>query len=292
MQVSELLALCRREMEGRGVPAAPDAEILVSHVTGIPRSRLSLEGKTEVGNLAGELGPLLLRRCSGEPVQYILGEWDFYGRTFRLTRDTLIPRPETEGLVDGVVGAWRRENRGAGRILDVGTGSGAIAVTLAAELPRVRVLAEDLSGGALAVARENARRLGVADRILFLRADGYSALKRGDRFDVVVSNPPYVSEKEWDSLPREVRGFEPAGALLAGPDGLSVIRPLVADAAGYLKPGGRLWLEIGASHGDAIRRLPCGPLRFAGIEKDLAGKDRVARWLLPPAENRRGTENG
>ncbi len=292
MRLSELLALCRREMEGREGIGSPEAEILVSHLTGIPRSRLLPEAAREIGDLAGPLRDALRRRSDGEPLQYILGSWEFYGRAFRLTRDTLIPRPETEGLVDGVVGAWRRENRGAGRILDVGTGSGAIAVTLAAELPRVQVLAEDLFGGALAVARENARRLGVADRILFLRADGYSALKRGDRFDVVVSNPPYVSEKEWDSLPREVRGFEPAGALLAGPDGLSVIRPLVADAAGYLKPGGRLWLEIGASHGDAIRRLPCGPLRFAGIEKDLAGKDRVARWVLPPAENRRGTENG
>lgn len=292
MQLSELLALCRREMEGRGLPATPDAEILVSHVTGIPRSRLSLEGKTEAGHLAGELRSLLLRRCSGEPVQYILGEWEFYGRSFRLTRDTLIPRPETEGVVDGIVDAWRRESRGAGRILDVGTGCGAIAVTLAAELSPVQVLAVDLSAGALAVARENARRLGVAGRILFFRADGYSALKREDRFDVVVSNPPYVSEMEWDSLPREVRGFEPAGALLAGPDGLAVIRPLVADAACFLKPGGRLWLEIGESHGEAVRRLPCGPLRFVGIEKDLAGRDRVARWILPPGESRPGRKNG
>lgn len=292
MQLTELLSLCRREMAGRGLTATPDAEILVSHVTGIPRSRLPLEGNAEVGHLAGELISLLRRRCSGEPVQYILGEWDFYGRPFRLTRDTLIPRPETEGLVDGIVDSWRRENRGAGRMLDVGTGCGAIAVTLAAELSRVQVLAADLSAGALAVARENARLLGVAGRVLFVRADGYSALKRGDRFDVVVSNPPYVSEMEWDSLPREVRGFEPSGALLAGPDGLAMIRPLVADAACYLKPGGRLWLEIGESHGDAVRRLPCGRLRFVGIEKDLAGRDRVARWILPPGEGRPAGKSG
>ena len=281
MLLFELLALCRREMEGRGLRASPEAEILVSHLAEIPRSRLLLEAEREVGDLAGALRSLLRRRASGEPIQYLLGSWEFFGREFLLTRDTLIPRPETEGLVEQVIREWRRVNRGAGNILDVGTGCGAIAVTLAAELPSAGVLAVDRSGGALSVARENAHRLGVEERVRFLRGDGYSALKRGERFDVVVSNPPYVSEKEWDSLPREVRGFEPAGALLAGPDGLAMIRPLVADAGEYLKPGGKLWLEIGESQGKAVRRLPRGGLRFLGIEKDLAGRDRVARWVLP-----------
>jgi release factor glutamine methyltransferase len=288
MLLSELLALCRREMEGRGFRGSHEAEILVSHLAGIPRSRLSLEAGKEVGDLAGALRAILRRRFSGEPVQYILGAWEFYGREFLLTRDTLIPRPETEGLVDGVVDAWRKEKRGSGNMLDVGTGCGAIAVTLAAELPRVRVLAVDVSGGGLAVARKNARALGVAGRVRFLRADGYSALKRGGRFDVVVSNPPYVSEKEWDSLPWDVRGFEPAEALLAGPDGMAMIRPLVAGAGEYLKPGGALWLEIGESQGDAVRRLPRGPLAFVGIEQDLAGRDRVARWILPAEGKKRG----
>ncbi len=291
MLLSELLALCRREMEGRG-GGPHEAEILVSHLTGIPRSRFLMEAGREIGDPEEKLRSFLRRRFGGEPLQYILGSWEFYGREFRLTRDTLIPRPETEGLVEAVVDAWRAENRGPGRMLDIGTGCGAVAVTLAAELPRAQVLAVDVSGGALAVARENAERLGVAGRILFCRADGYSALKRGDRFDVVVSNPPYVSEMEWNSLPREIRGFEPAEALLAGPDGLSMIRPLVAGAGEYLKPGGRLWLEIGETQGDAVRRLPCGRLRFAGIEKDLAGRDRVARWILPADGRRRGIKDG
>ena len=287
MRLSELLALCRREMEGRGSCGPLEAEILVSHLTAIPRSRLLPEAAREIGDLAGPLQDALRRRSDGEPLQYILGSWEFYGRAFRLTRDTLIPRPETEGLVEAVLDAWRAGSRGAGRMLDVGTGCGAIAVTLAAEIPRVTVLAVDISRAALAVARENAHRIGVADRVRFCRADGYSALKRGDRFDVVVSNPPYVSEKEWDSLPREVRGYEPAQALLAGPDGLSMIRTLVANAGEYLKPGGGLWLEIGETQGNAVRRLPCGPLRFAGVEKDLAGRDRVARWILPADAKRR-----
>jgi release factor glutamine methyltransferase len=286
MLLSELLSLCRREMEGQCPRGSPEPELLVSHLAGIPRSRLFLEGEREVGDLVGALRSLIRRRVSGEPVQYILGSWEFYGRAFHLTRDTLIPRPETEGLVEMVVDTWRRETRGIGRMLDVGTGCGAIAVTLAAELPKTEVLAVDVSREALTVARENARRLGVADRVLFFRADGYSALKRGDRFDVVVSNPPYVSEMEWKSLPWDVRGFEPAGALLAGPDGLAMIRPLVADAGEYLKPGGGLWLEIGESQGEDVRRLPCGPLRFGGVKKDLAGRDRVARWILPASGNR------
>jgi len=288
MLLSELLALCRREMEGRGFRGSHEAEILVSHLSGIPRSRLFLDAGKEVGDLAAALRSLLRRRLSGEPLQYILGAWEFYGREFLLTRDTLIPRPETEALVEGIVDAWRKEKRGAGRMLDVGTGCGAIAVTLAAELPRVHVIAVDVSGGGLAVARRNAHALGVADRVRFLRADGYSALKRGDHFDVVVSNPPYVSEMEWDSLPWEVRGFEPAEALVAGPDGMAMIRPLAADAGEILKPGGTLWLEIGESQGDAVRRLPCGPLAFVGIGVDLAGRSRVARWILPPEGKPRG----
>ena len=292
MRLFELLALCRREMEEWDLPSSFEAEILVSHLAGIPRSRILPEGKREVGNPVRALRSLLWRRISGEPLQYVLGAWDFYGREFRLTRDTLIPRPETEGLVERVVGEWRREERGAGRMLDVGTGCGAIAVTLAAELPGVEVLAVDVSGGSLAVARENACRHGVAGRVRFLRADKYSALKRGCRFDVVVSNPPYVSEMEWNSLPWDVRGFEPAAALLAGPDGMAVIRPLVADAGDHLEPGGALWLEIGESQGAAVKGLPCGPLRFAGVEKDLAGRDRVARWTLPAGEERRGKRDG
>jgi release factor glutamine methyltransferase len=281
MLLSELLSLCRREMEGVCDGGSPEPELFVSHLAGIPRSRLFLDGDREVGDLAGALRSFIRRRMAGEPVQYILGSWEFCGRTFQLTRDTLIPRPETEGMVESVLETWLSEGRGIGRMLDVGTGCGAIAVTVAAELPEAEVLAVDVSREALTVARKNARRLDVADRILFFQADGYSALKRGYRFDVVVSNPPYVSELEWESLPWDVRGFEPARALLAGPDGLAMIRSLAADASEYLKPGGRLWLEIGESHGEAVRRIPCGPLRFCGIKKDLAGRDRVACWILP-----------
>ncbi len=278
MRLSELLALCRRELDARGLPSSPDAEIFASRLSGVPRSRLFLEAARDVGDPSGLLAEMIWRRGSGEPTQYILGSWEFYGREFLLSRDTLIPRPETEGLVEAAIAALRGAGRGGGIALDVGTGCGAIAVTLAAEMPRLKVVAVDVSAGALAVAAGNARHAGVADRILFVRADAYSALKRGERFDVVVSNPPYVSEGEWDALPREVRDFEPPGALLAGPDGLSVIRRLVAGAADHLLPGGTLLCEIGETQGEAVRRLPSGLLSFAGVARDLAGRDRVARW--------------
>ncbi|MCL5884815.1 MAG: peptide chain release factor N(5)-glutamine methyltransferase [Deltaproteobacteria bacterium] len=278
MKLAELLALCRREMARRRPPGDPAVEILVSAATGIPRSRLLLEGDREVGDVAGRLRGWMERLAAGEPLQYVLGAWDFFGREFLLSRETLIPRPETEGLVEAVLDSLRRTGRKDPLALDVGTGCGAIAVTLAAEMPFLRAVAVDLSAGALRVARGNARRLGVADRVFFACGDGYCALKSGGRFDVVVSNPPYVSEGEWPFLPADVRDFEPAGALLAGPDGLSVLRRLVGEAAGYLRPDGDLWCEIGASQGEAVRRLPSPGLRFAGILPDLSGRDRVARW--------------
>ena len=286
MRLSGLLAHCRREMARVPDAAFFEAEIFVSHVTGVPRALLFLSGDADSGDAPARLAPLLERRAAGEPLQYVLGKWEFYGREFLLTRDTLIPRPETEGLVERALAALRRKGAAPVRALDVGTGSGAIAVTLAAELPGVRVVATDVSAGALRTARGNAMRLGAASRVAFIRCDAYSALKCGDRFDVVVSNPPYVADGEWSSLPPAVRDFEPPGALLGGPDGLSVLRRLVAGGDGVLAPGGELWCEIGASQGAAAASLPSGALKFLGVHRDLAGRDRYAGWAKPAQQER------
>ena len=284
MLLSELLATCRREMAGVRGAAPGEAEILVSAVTGIPRSRLFLSMDDDVRDAAERLLPLLARRSAGEPLQYVLGAWEFFGREFLLSPDTLIPRPETEGLAERAVAALRRSPTARPLALDVGTGSGAIAVTLAAEVPAARVVATDISRGALRMARGNAERHGVADRVFPVRCDLLSALKCGVRFAVVVSNPPYVAEGEWPLLSPEVRDHEPPGALLAGRDGLSVLRPLVADAARHLSPGGELWCEIGASQGEAASTLPCGSLRPLGVFRDLAGRDRYVGWDNPERE--------
>jgi release factor glutamine methyltransferase len=282
--LSELLAICRREMTGVRDAAAGEAEILVSAVTGLPRGRLFLSMDDDVGDAGGRLLPLIARRWAGEPLQYVLGAWDFFGREFLLSPDTLIPRPETEGLAERAVAALHRFPMARPLALDVGTGSGAIAVTLAAEVPAALVVATDVSVGALRKARENAARHGVAARVLPICCDLLSALKCGVRFAVVVSNPPYVAEGEWPLLPPEVRDHEPPGALLAGRDGLSVLRPLVAGAAGLLSPGGELWCEVGASQGEAASSLPCGSLRPLGVFPDLAGRDRYVGWKKPERE--------
>ena len=285
MRLSELLAVCRREV-ARVPDAAPaEAEILVSAVTGIPRSRLFLSMEKEAGDPRDRIFGMIARRIAGEPLQYVLGAWDFCGREFRLSGDTLIPRPETEGLAERAIAALRRFTPGRPLALDVGTGSGAIAVTLAAEVPSARVVATDVSIGALRTARENAARHGVATRVLPVRCDLLSALKCGERFAVVVSNPPYVAEGEWPLLPAAVRDHEPPVALLAGSDGFSVLRPLVAGAPGLLSPGGELWCEIGASQGKEASSLPCGPLRPLGVFPDLAGRDRYAGWVKPERES-------
>ena len=284
MRLSELLAICRREMAGVRDAAPGEAEILVSAVTGIPRGRLFLSMGDDVDDASVRLVPLIARRAAGEPLQYVLGAWDFFGREFLLSPDTLIPRPETEGLAERAVAALRRSPGTRPLALDVGTGSGAIAVTLAAEVPAARVVATDISPGALRMARENAARHGVAARVLPVCCDLLSALKCGGRFAVVVSNPPYVAEGEWPLLPPEVRDHEPPGALLAGRDGLSVLRRLVAGAAGLLSPGGELWCEIGASQGEAASLLPCGPLRPLGVFPDLPGRNRYIGWIKPERE--------
>jgi release factor glutamine methyltransferase len=282
MRISELLALCRRKLAGVPGAAPGEEEILVSAVTGIPRGRLFLSMDAEAGDAPERLLPLVARRAAGEPLQYVLGAWDFFGREFLLSRETLIPRPETEGLVERVLEVLRRKGAMPSLALDVGTGSGAIAVTLAAELPSARVVAIDISPGALRTARENARRHGVGGRVLFACCDADSALKCGGRFDVVVSNPPYVADGEWESLPAGVREHEPPRALLAGPEGLSVLRRLVAGAGELLSPGGELWCEIGAGQGAAAEALPGGALRHLGVYQDLAGRDRYAGWAKPP----------
>ncbi|HEX9190637.1 MAG TPA: peptide chain release factor N(5)-glutamine methyltransferase [Candidatus Deferrimicrobiaceae bacterium] len=281
MRLSQLLDLCRREMAVVPDAAPGEAEILVSAVTGVPRSRLFLWAERDAAGAAGRLLPLIARRAAGEPLQYVLGAWEFYGREFLLTPDTLIPRPETEGLAERAMAVLRRKGAKPSLALDVGTGSGAIAVTLAAEIPSARVVATDISPEALRTAGKNARRHGVGGRVLFACCDMDSALKCGGRFDVVVSNPPYVADGEWESLPAGVRQHEPPRALLAGPDGLSVLRRLVAGAGELLSPGGELWCEIGAGQGAAAAALPGGPLRHLGVFQDLAGRDRYAGWTNP-----------
>ncbi len=214
------------------------------------------------------------RRRRGEPIQYITGEAEFYGLRFKVNRDVLIPRPETEHLVEKAIALARGFERQ--RIVDVGTGSGAIAVALACNLPAARIFATEESEAALKVARANAARNGVTDRVRFFEGDLLAPVS-GEQFDFVVSNPPYVPESDRDSLSVEVCDYEPARALFAGGDGLDVYRRLIPAAFAALAPGGFVALEIGYGQQAAVESLLAGA-GFRSIEftKDLQGIPRVA----------------
>jgi release factor glutamine methyltransferase len=216
----------------------------------------------------------IARRLAGEPIQYILGEAEFYGLPFCVTREVLIPRPETEHLVEKALQLSARFSEP--RIIDIGTGSGAIAVALGAHLPNASITATDVSAAALAVAQRNAERNAVADRIRFFAGDLVAPVT-GERFDLVVSNPPYVSENDRTSLAVEVRDYEPPAALFAGADGLAVYRRLIPAAFSALVSGGFVVLEIGHGQQAAIGAL-LEASGFTEIEfaADLQGIPRVA----------------
>ncbi len=250
---------------------ARDAELLLMHVLGCGLAGLLTHPERALSPAeSAQYESLVSRRLGAEPVQYILGEQEFFGLNFRVTRDVLIPRPETEHLVEALLELVKRD--AAVHIVDAGTGSGAIAVALAHALPRSQVTAVDLSEPALAVARQNAERHGVSGRIRFLHSDLLAGLK-GESFDAVVSNPPYIAESE--VLEAQVRDYEPRSALYAGPTGLEVYERLVPEARGVLKPGGWLLIEIGHGQRAALLHLlnDWKDVRFAD---DLQGIPRVA----------------
>jgi release factor glutamine methyltransferase len=255
--------------------ARQDAETLLLHVLGKNKAWLLAHGDEELPqDQADRYVALVERRKKGEPIQHITGEQEFYGLPFRVTPDVLIPRPETEHLVEKALEL--ASAKAALRIVDVGTGSGAIAVALAHHLPAAQITALDISPPALGIARENTQRNTVADRVRFLHSDLLAAVAQ-ERFDMVVSNPPYVPTADRDSLSVEVRDHEPALALFAGDDGLDIYRRLIPDALALLEAGGYLLMEIGHDQSEHIVAL----LKQAGFSQiefvpDLQGIPRVA----------------
>ncbi|MEW6145817.1 MAG: peptide chain release factor N(5)-glutamine methyltransferase [Thermodesulfobacteriota bacterium] len=218
---------------------------------------------------------LLERRIKNEPIAYITGEKEFYSRSFSVNRNVLIPRPETELLVEEALKAAEAPERPA--ILDAGTGSGCIAVTIACEKPGARVFAADISPGALELARANAERLSPEGRIFFVLGDLTEPFKRGS-LDLVVSNPPYIPEAEYAMLPPDVRDYEPRSSLVGGEDGLFFIRKIIADAGRVLKQGGWCMLEVGSGQSSDVKSL-FGEAGFTEIscKRDINDIERVVR---------------
>ena len=272
--VEEILTAARNRLSKASFgPPTREAALLLARVMGLTEAQLLAHSRDVVPPAAAdEFSSLLERRLTGEPVAYLLEEKEFFGRPFLVDSRVLIPRPETEHLVEF---ALEQNLPRSPSILDVGTGSGCIGLTLALEISAARVVATDLSPSALAVASANARRLGVTDRVRLVATD----LARGldpTRFDLVVSNPPYIGHDEADELSPEVRRFEPATALFSPVDAHRVLERLLSDLQS-VKMGTPLMVEIGFGQRDKVESLASGsPFELATIRPDYAGIPRVA----------------
>lgn len=274
----ELTRLAAEHLARKGIEEARlDAELLLAHVLGLERLDLYLqfERPLEPAEVTA-YREAIRRRSTREPLQYITGEAAFRDLTLCLDRRVLIPRPETEVLVGEVLGWATARGLEAGAALDVGTGSGAIALCLATEGPFAKVVASDASADALEVAAENTARAGAGEVVELRHGSLLEVVGGGEEFDVIVSNPPYVPEADRATLMPEVRDHEPEAALFAGDDGLSVIRSLVEGAAEHLRPAGLMALEVGEGQAAAVAAL----LRERGfgdprVALDLAGRERI-----------------
>ena len=278
--LGEAIAESRRELDQAGIESAEQEALwIVQHVLRLPAHHVVIDrdrllASTELANVKG----LIQRRVGREPLQYILGTQEFCGLEFHVNPAVLIPRPESELLVEYVVQRISAEQPAT--IVDVCTGSGCIAVAIARQRPRARLIATDLSSRALDVARQNAIRHSAGERMIWLEGNLLGALA-GQRLegqvDVIVSNPPYIAEADWATLQPEVRLFEPRGALIAGPKGTELHERLLREAGRYLSPGGALILEIGTGQARAIRQIveQLSGYRFLRLIYDEAGLERV-----------------
>lgn len=256
--ILEVLKWTSRYFQGKGISnPRTDAEVLLAHALGVERIDLYLRyDQPLTADERAVYREFVRRRASGEPVQYITGHREFWSLDFEVTPDVLIPRPETEVLVEIAI-KYLKERRFR-RVVDIGTGAGVIAVALAHEIDGISVLATDISSSAINVARRNAVKHGVADRIRFIVMNLFESLLPDVKFDVIVSNPPYVSSEEYRKLDREIKNFEPSIALLGGADGLDVVRRLIVQGISYLTTGGFLFIEIGYGQAEAVRDFVSG----------------------------------
>ena len=331
----DYLKLAEGFLAGKGIDSSRiDAELLLGHAVGLGRVELYTNHDRPLADTeVEEFRQLLRRRAAREPVAYITGRREFWSLDFRVDRRVLIPRPETEFVVDAALSILRdeppfrvRDNGAdestlepidspadgeaeddlddrekpaaespsaklvrakidASKILEIGTGSGAIAVSLAVELPESKIIATDESAAVLEVAPSNAERHGVSDRIEFRQGNVFDPISSEESFDIIVSNPPYCLDRELDEMEPEVREWEPRGALVSGEDGMEVTRRLIAHAADYLSGDGWLVLEAGSQVDEVKAAFETAGWREIHIIKDLAQRDRVVAGKRPPSKS-------
>ena len=273
MTIGGAVDACRRMLIGISDTPSLDARVLAGHVMGLDASAVVAYGDHRLDEKRRErLLALARRRAAGEPVAYLVGEKEFCGLRLRVDKRVLVPRPETEEVVLAIVQDWRRSRAS---ILDVGTGSGAIACALAHMLPLAEITATDASLAALDVARANVEQLGLSERIALLAGDLFAPLSPGQTYDVIVANLPYVATSD-AALAADVRAHEPHAALFGGEDGLDTYRRLLPDAPKHLRPNGRAYLECGPGNAHALRDIACAafPQRSVSIHEDAGGRER------------------
>ena len=254
-----------------------EIELILCHLLGLERLQLYLEGgRLLTDEILERFDGIMKRRLERYPLQYILGESWFYGRRFAVSEAVMVPTPETELLCELALKHIRDKGPDVPRLLDVGVGSGVIAVTLAGELKRAEIVALDISEDALEIARKNAAELGGTDKIEFRRSDLFAAVKPGEKFDLILSNPPYITDEDYRGLPPEVLA-DPKIALVAGERGLDVIEKIIARAPDFLEPGGKLMFEIGYNQAAWVAELTEKDNRYRSIDivRDLNDIDRV-----------------
>jgi len=281
-RIIDILALSADYLKAKGIPQPRrNAELLLCDVLGKSRLELYLEHDRPVTEeQLSALRELMRARAAHKPLQYVLGKTEFFSLPFQIPEGVFIPRPETELLVEEVIRHIRSLPESQEIIVyDVGTGSGCIAVSVASNVPNCRVYASDISAKAIAVAKDNAERNGVGERVVLLHGDLFAPyIEHGaPKADVIASNPPYIAEEDWESLPEEVRRFEPRESLLAGRKGLDCLVRIIASATSSLRPGGKIFLEIGHGQKEAVMAFLQNAYKYIDMasRKDYNNIERV-----------------
>jgi release factor glutamine methyltransferase len=278
IQFHRLLKETAEKLKNAGIDAATtEVEIILETLLEVERINVYLYGaRLTDDTILKKFNQIIKKRITRQPLQYILGETNFYGRKFMVNPDVMVPTPETELLCELAVNYIKNENLEHVEILDIGVGSGVVGVTIACELSHVWVTAVDISQAALAMARKNAAIHEIESRIRFLNSDLFSKIDDDSKFDLILSNPPYIAQKDYDSLSPEVLA-DPKISLVSGVDGLDIIRKLIKKSPDYLKEKGRLMFEIGYDQAEMVKNITDVDVRYKSITiiKDLNDIDRV-----------------